>query len=102
MVILLDLLKFHDRIYRLIFFSFDPLQLIQFFSLSFFIEIKDTKIPIEKIRNNRNAILVLTTDYSNKTQIYRKIRVTLDKENILNPVILKYNYQIEDEEKSTE
>ena len=41
----------------------------------------------------------MTTEYSNKTQIYRKIRVTLDKENILNPVILKYNYEIQDEEK---
>lgn len=68
-------------------------------NVPFFIEIKDTNIPLETIKKNANAILLLTTDYSNKTQIYRKIRVTLDKENILNPVILKYNYQIDDEEK---
>ena len=64
----------------------------------FFIETKDINIPVETLKNNPNAILVLTTNYSNKTQVYRKIRVTLDNEQLLTPVILKYTYELKDEE----
>lgn len=65
----------------------------------FFLQVEDLNLPIEFIAKNTQAILVLTTNYDNKTQIYRKVRTHLDKSNISNPVVLKYSYEIEDQEK---
>jgi (E)-4-hydroxy-3-methylbut-2-enyl-diphosphate synthase len=64
----------------------------------FFLQVEDLNLPIEFIEKNPKAILVLTTNYDNKTQIYRKVRTQLDKSNISNPVVLKYSYEIEDQE----
>jgi len=65
----------------------------------FFLHVKDIDLPLDFIEKNPKAILVLTTNYDNKTQIYRKVRTHLDKSNITNPVVLKYSYEIEDQEK---
>ncbi len=63
---------------------------------SFFLEIKDLDLPIEFIRQNPHAILVLTTNLNNKTQIYRYIRTLLDENQLENPVILKYEHELTD------
>jgi (E)-4-hydroxy-3-methylbut-2-enyl-diphosphate synthase len=65
----------------------------------FFLHVEDIDFPLDFIEKNPKAILVLTTNYDNKTQIYRKVRTQLDKSNISNPVVLKYSYEIEDQEK---
>ncbi len=62
----------------------------------FFLEIVSLDIPIEYIKNNPLAILVLTTKFDNKTQIYRFIRTLLDENQLDNPVILKYDHDIKD------
>jgi (E)-4-hydroxy-3-methylbut-2-enyl-diphosphate synthase len=64
----------------------------------FFLHVEDLDLPLDFIEKNPKAILVLTTNYDNKTQIYRKVRTQLDKSNITNPVVLKYSYEIEDQE----
>ncbi len=64
----------------------------------FFVLIEDLNLPLEFIQKNPKAILVLTTNYDNKTQIYRKVRTRLDVVQISNPVVLKYNYTITDPE----
>ena len=64
----------------------------------FFVLIEDINLPLEFIQKNPKAILVLTTNYDNKTQIYRKVRTRLDVAQISNPVVLKYNYTITDPE----
>jgi (E)-4-hydroxy-3-methylbut-2-enyl-diphosphate synthase len=67
--------------------------------IEFFLHVEDIDLPLDFIEKNPKAILVLTTNYDNKTQIYRKVRTHLDKSNITNPVVLKYSYEIEDQEK---
>lgn len=62
----------------------------------FFLEIVDLNVPIEYLKENSLAILVITTNYDNKTQIYRYIRTVLDENNLENPVILKYNHSFTD------
>ena len=64
----------------------------------FLLHVEDIDLPLDFIEKNPKAILVLTTNYDNKTQIYRKVRTQLDKSNITNPVVLKYSYEIEDQE----
>jgi (E)-4-hydroxy-3-methylbut-2-enyl-diphosphate synthase len=67
-------------------------------STEFFLLIEDLNLPIEFIKNNPKAILVLTTKFDNKTQVFRKIRIELDKANVTNPVVFKNHYEISDEE----
>ena len=43
-----------------------------------------------------NAIVVLESDHSNKTQLYRNIRLIFAENNILNPVILCSNHETSD------
>jgi len=68
------------------------------FGSTFFLEIETIDIPIEYIKENPLAILVLTTKFDNKTQIFRYIRTILDENNIDNPVILKYSHELTDVE----
>ena len=65
----------------------------------FFKEILENEIPVDYIKNHKKAILVIKTSFDNKTQIYRYIRTILDRMNITNPVILSYDYKIEEQEK---
>lgn len=62
----------------------------------FFLEINNLDIPLAYIKENLQAILVITTKFDNKTQIYRYIRTLLDENNIENPVILKYTHPFTD------
>jgi (E)-4-hydroxy-3-methylbut-2-enyl-diphosphate synthase len=62
----------------------------------FFLEIEDLDLPFEYLKQNPLAILVLTTKFDNKTQIYRYIRTLLDENKLNNPVILKYEHDITD------
>ena len=66
------------------------------FENTFFLQIKNLNLPIEYIQQNPLAILVLTTNYDNKTQIYRYIRTLLDENQLENPVILKYEHELTD------
>ena len=67
-------------------------------NLRFFLPIQPEDSAIEFIKNYPNAILVIETKYSNKTQLFRKIRIELAKLNINNPVVLKYTSVEKDEE----
>lgn len=53
----------------------------------------------DELLNHPNAILILSTQYSNKTQVFRKIINQLANKNINNPIILSGTYKIDDEEK---
>ncbi len=66
------------------------------FENTFFLEIENIDLPVEFIKQNPLAILVLTTKYDNKTQIYRYIRTILDENQLENPVILRYDYNLSD------
>ena len=58
---------------------------------TFFLKLKAEDIEINFLLNYTNCIIVLETEYTNKTQLFRKFRIELTKLNINNPVILKYN-----------
>jgi (E)-4-hydroxy-3-methylbut-2-enyl-diphosphate synthase len=68
------------------------------FNNTFFLEIDNIDLPIEYIKENPLAILVLTTKFDNKTQIYRFIRTLLDENQLENPVVLKYEHDLKDVE----
>jgi (E)-4-hydroxy-3-methylbut-2-enyl-diphosphate synthase len=63
------------------------------FNQPFFLEIEDIDFTMDIVKENKLAILVITTNYDNKTQIYRYVRTLLDENNIENPVILKYTHK---------
>lgn len=52
----------------------------------------------ESLKNQPRAIFILSTKYSNKTQVFRKIINELANLDIKNPFILRYDYEITDEE----
>lgn len=66
------------------------------FEKPFFLEIENIDIPINYLKENTLAILVITTNYDNKTQIYRFIRTILDENKLENPVVLKYTHLFSD------
>ena len=57
----------------------------------YFIEVQADELNIEVIKQQPNAVLILNSRFSNKTQIYRLARTQMDLAQIKNPVILKYN-----------
>ena len=67
-------------------------------NITFFLTINAEESSIEYIKKYPNSILVLETEYTNKTQLFRKFRIELAKLNINNPVVLKYNSKEKDEE----
>ena len=66
------------------------------FNTAFFLEINNLDLPIDYIKHNPLAILVLTTKYDNKTQVFRYIRTLLDENQVENAVILKYTHELTD------
>ena len=66
------------------------------FNTLFFLEINSLDLPIDYIKQNPLAILVLTTKYDNKTQVFRYIRTLLDENQVENAVILKYTHELTD------
>ena len=67
-------------------------------NITFFLSINAEESSIEYIKKYPNSILVLETEYTNKTQLFRKFRINLAKLYINNPVVLKYNPKEKDEE----
>ncbi|MBI1836938.1 MAG: (E)-4-hydroxy-3-methylbut-2-enyl-diphosphate synthase [Flavobacteriia bacterium] len=57
-------------------------------SKPFFVRIKAEENDIVILQHYSLAIIVLETEYANKTQLFRNFRINLSKLNILNPVIL--------------
>ena len=57
----------------------------------YFVEFQAEKLDLELIKKHPNAVLVINSVYSNKTQLYRYARTLIEIEGIKNPVILKYN-----------
>ena len=60
-------------------------------TIPFLIEIRAEDLEIEFLSNYSNAIIVLRTEYSNKTQLFRRFRLKLSEINNNQPVILKYS-----------
>ena len=50
------------------------------------------------LKKHSNVVLILSTSYSNKTQLFRYFRMNIAKFNIKNPVILKLNQTNNDSE----
>ncbi|MFM7684034.1 MAG: (E)-4-hydroxy-3-methylbut-2-enyl-diphosphate synthase, partial [Bacteroidota bacterium] len=75
----------------------DKLTEIEFDQTAFCILKAEEKVPAE-LTNYRNLILVLETNYTNRTQLFRNFFMQLAKEKILLPVILK----LDSNEKDTE
>lgn len=56
----------------------------------YFMEVCADEPDINQIKKHPQAILILNSEYDNKTQLYRMLRVIFDQEGIKNPVILRY------------
>lgn len=63
-----------------------------------FVKIKAEEQNFDVLKNYPNAIIVLDSDYDNKTQVYRYFFLNLNKEGIQNPVVLFYNNNENDSE----
>lgn len=64
-----------------------------------FLVIESEKELPENLNNFPQLVLVLKTDYSNKTQIFRKVYIDLLSRKLEIPVILKIDNQLRDAEK---
>lgn len=64
-----------------------------------FLQIDSEAINFELIKKYPNIILVVTSLFSNKTQLLRKLRCELDTNEIQNPIIFQFEYETEDLEK---
>lgn len=62
----------------------------------YFLEIYADQLDLDKIKAHPHAILVLSTAFDNKTQLYRWVRTIFDHNGIDNPVILKYENNAEE------
>lgn len=65
----------------------------------YFLTIKDEIIDYNKIKLHPNAVLVISTDYSNQIHIYRDFYMNFAINKIDNPVILLQNSSIIEEDK---
>ncbi len=52
----------------------------------------------KELKENKNAILVISTQYQNKTQVFRKYLCELTNLGVNNPLILEFDYSISEEE----
>lgn len=64
----------------------------------YFIEIEAENLNPGLYKANPKAVLVLTSKYDNKTQLYRYARTVFDENEVTNPVILKYDEHAADAE----
>ena len=68
-------------------------------SSTFFLATKaEDPLPLDLLQKHPKCVVVLTSDFSNKTQIYRNIYVNLAKNDIKNPVILQFDSTTNDTE----
>ncbi len=65
---------------------------------AFFVRHQAEDTSIEFLNSYPNVIVVLESQYTNKTQLFRNIYSILSKSNIKNPVILSENLTIDDPE----
>ncbi len=65
----------------------------------FFVEHLAEDANVAYLKDYPNALIVLNTTYSNKTQLFRYSRLNLAKNNINNPVVLKCQSDEDDDEK---
>ncbi len=63
---------------------------------TFFVKHFANDIDVDYLLNYPNAIVVLDSQYSNKTQLYRNIRLIFTNKKINNPTILSSQYQTSD------
>jgi len=56
-----------------------------------FVKINAEENNLNELKNYQKAIIVLDSNYDNKTQVYRQFFLNLNTENIKNPVVLFYN-----------
>lgn len=63
-----------------------------------FVKIKAEEQNLDVLKKYPNAIIVLDSDYDNKTQVYRYFFLNLNKVGIQNPVVLFYNNNENDSE----
>jgi (E)-4-hydroxy-3-methylbut-2-enyl-diphosphate synthase len=64
-----------------------------------FLSIKaEDDLPLELLQSRPKLTLIASTDYDNKTHIFRYFYLNLAKNNISNPVILKFTENTPDEE----
>ena len=61
-----------------------------------FITVDATNVDVEFCKKKKNAVFVLHTPFKNKTQIYRFVRTLFENNDILNPVVLKYDDKASD------
>ena len=76
----------------------NELNLVTDLTSIFLIEVDAEENNLDWILNYPNCLLVLKTEYSNKTQLFRNFRINLANINVLNPIILKYISTEQDEE----
>jgi len=76
----------------------NELNLVTDLNSIFLIEVDAEENNLDWILNYPNCLLVLKTEYSNKTQLFRNFRINLANINVLNPIILKYISTEQDEE----
>lgn len=50
----------------------------------------------QELHTHYNAVIILNTEYDNKTQLYRRFFLELQEKNIHNPVILSYQYETDE------
>ena len=68
--------------------DFDQLNSMNDSDKTFFVRTKAEEKNLEILKKYSKAIIVLETEYSNKTQLFRNFRINLSKLDINNPVIL--------------
>jgi (E)-4-hydroxy-3-methylbut-2-enyl-diphosphate synthase len=65
----------------------------------YFLSITDSTLDYEMIRLHPNAVLVLSSIYSNQTHVFRDIYMNFANKNIKNPIILCQNSTFTEEDK---
>ena len=75
-----------NNVYPII--DFDQLNSMNDSDKTFFVRTKAEEKNLEILKKYSKAIIVLETEYSNKTQLFRNFRINLSKLDINNPVIL--------------
>lgn len=65
----------------------------------YFLSITDTTLDYEMISQHPNAVLVISSNYSNQTHVFRDIYMNFANYNINNPVILCQNSTFTEEDK---
>ena len=63
-----------------------------------FVKVSAENINLKELKNYPKAVIVLDSNYDNKTQVYRYFFFNLYKEGIENPVVLFYNNEETDTE----